>query len=263
MQVRELHYYPVKSCKGTVLGEAVIGKRGIVNDRIMMVVDAEQRFMTQREHPRMALIAPFLEGDTLTLTTPDRETLHIRCTSEGPRSEVIVWRDRCAAIDQGEKVAQWLTGFLGTPCRLVRIAEDFVRPVDRAYAPRPDDQVGFADAYPFVLISEASLADLNGRLESPLPMNRFRPNIVVRGCDAYAEDRWRRTRIGEILFHVVKPCSRCATTQTDQLTAARAQEPLKTLATYRRVGSDVFFGQNLVHEGAGQIRVGDRVELID
>ncbi len=263
MQISELHFYPVKSCKGTGLEEAVIGKRGILNDRIMMVVDAAGRFMTQREHPRMALITPHLEGDTLTLAAPTREQFRLRCSRDGTGIEVTVWRDRCAAIDQGEGAARWLSEFLATPCRLVRLAEDSVRTVDQAYAPRPEDEVGFADAYPFLLISEGSLSDLNGRLASPLPMNRFRPNIVVRGCEPYAEDRWRRIRIGELLFRVVKPCSRCATTQTDQTTAERGPEPLRTLATYRRAGSEVYFGQNLVHEGVGRIRLADRVAIVE
>jgi hypothetical protein len=263
MRVTALNFYPVKSCKGTPLNQAVIGKRGIVNDRILMVVDAENRFMTQREHPRMALIAPKLEGKQLRLSGPDIAPLTIDTTDAGPRAEVTVWRDQCTAVDQGDAAARWLTNVLGTPCRLVRMADDYVRHVDQTYAPRADDQTGFADAYPLLLISEGSLEDLNSRLEVRLPMNRFRPNIVVTGCEPYAEDGWKRIRIGAMSFDVVKPCSRCAITTTDQATAERSKEPLKTLATYRKRDSDVFFGQNVVHAGVGQIHVGDRVEVLE
>jgi uncharacterized protein YcbX len=184
--------------------------------------------------------------------------------SRGERREVAIWRDRCDAIDQGDAAAEWASAFLGASCRLVRIADDTVRPVDRDFAVSEGDQVGFADGYPFLLTTEESLADLNDRMAQALPMDRFRPNIVISGFEPFAEDDWRRIRIGEIAFAVVKPCARCPITTTDQATAKRGQEPLRTLATYRQVpGKGVMFGQNLIHESTGIIRVGDPVAPIE
>lgn len=262
-RVSALNWYPVKSCRGAPLSEAVIGARGIVGDRSFMLVDEGGRFLSQREFPRMALVVPRLDDGTLTLTAPEREVLSVHVLTQGQHRVVTVWRDGCEAIDQGDAAAEWASAFLGTSCRLVRMADDTVRAVDRDFAVSDGDQVGFADGYPFLLTTEESLADLNGRMAASLPMNRFRPNIVVAGAEPFAEDGWRRIRIGEIAFAVVKPCARCAITTTDQATAERGAEPLRTLATYRRVrGQGVMFGQNLIHESTGVIRVGDPVELI-
>ncbi|MEB3338842.1 MAG: MOSC domain-containing protein, partial [Leptolyngbyaceae bacterium] len=151
--------------------------------------------------------------------------------------------------------------FLDTPCRLVRISETYDRPVDRTYSPQAA-QVSFADGFPLLMISEASLADLNQRLVDPLPMNRFRPNLVVSGCEPFAEDTWQTLRIGEVTFYGVKPCTRCVVTTTDQRTAIRGQEPLVTLAQYRRIPGGIIFGQNLVHAGVGEVQVGNGVEVL-
>jgi uncharacterized protein YcbX len=263
-RVAALYCYPIKSCAGTRLEAGVVGRRGLVGDRALMLVDPEGRFLTQREFPRMALIAPRIDGTTLTIEAAGMPPLTVAATDDGPRLKVVVWRDRCAAVDQGDAAAEWFGDFLGAPCRLARLADDFVRRVDARYARRPDDQTAFTDGYPFLLISAASLDDLNGRLASPLAMNRFRPNIVVSGCPPFAEDGWRRLRIGPVVFDVVKPCARCAITTTDQATAERGAEPLRTLATYRRRrDGKVLFGQNLLHEGAGVIRVGDALEILE
>jgi uncharacterized protein YcbX len=262
-RVSALSWYPVKSCRGSSLSEAVIGARGIVGDRSFMLVDADGRFLSQREHARMALIEPRLTEETLSLTAPGSEAISIPVLTQGARREVTVWRDRCEAVDQGDAAAEWASSFLGVSCRLVRIADDAVRAVDRDFAVSDGDQVGFADGYPFLLTTEESLADLNGRMAAALPMNRFRPNIVLAGLEPFAEDDWQRVRIGEIVFAVVKPCARCAITTTNQATAERGKEPLRTLATYRQVpGKGVMFGQNLIHLSTGVIHVGDPVELI-
>jgi uncharacterized protein YcbX len=262
-RVAALHYYPIKSCAGTRLEAGVVGRRGFEGDRALMLVDPEGRFLTQRELPRMALITPRLDGETLMIAAPGMPPLTVVTTDDGPRARVVVWSARCTAIDQGDAAAEWFGAFLDAPCRLARMADDFVRRVDGRYARRPDDQTSFTDGYPFLLISEASLDDLNGRLASPLPMNRFRPNIVVGGCPPYAEDRWKRIRIGPIVFDLVKPCARCVITTTDQATAERGKEPLRTLATYRRRrDGKALFGQNLVHAGGGVIRAGDAVEIL-
>jgi uncharacterized protein YcbX len=229
----------------------------------MVIEAASGLFFTQRELPRMALIRPDVANGALRLDAPEMTPLAARVAAEGPTRDVMVWRDRCPAVDQGDDVAAWLSDFLQQRCRLVRMADAHTRRVDPVYAVREADQVGFADGYPFLLISEESLADLNGRLAAPLPMNRFRPNIVVRGGTPYAEDRWRRIRVGAVELHLVKACARCAITTTDQQTAMVSREPLATLATYRRGERGVLFGQNAIHTSQGAIRVGDPVEVVD
>lgn len=270
--VSALNVYPIKGCAGLSLDAAPVGPRGLLHDRELMLVDAATgMFLTQRELPRLALIRPLPHpGDplgppgeaTLVLEAPAMPRLEVQVVRDGPRREVVVWDDRCRAVDQGDEAAGWLSEFVGRGCRLVRMADEFVRKVDPRYARSERDQVGFADGYPFLLISEESLADLNARLATPLPMNRFRPSLVIRGEEPFVEDRLGGFRIGAITFHAVKPCARCVVTTTDQTTAAVGKEPLATLATFRQVGHKVLFGQNLVHEGTGTIRVGDRLVSI-
>jgi hypothetical protein len=177
--------------------------------------------------------------------------------------EVRIWRDRVASVDQGREVAEWLTSFLETPVRLVCQAEGAIRRVDPDYATSPDDQVAFPDGYPLLLISEESLADLNSRLQAPLPMNRFRPNVVVRNAPAaFAEDTWSRIAIGDVELSVVKSCARCIIPTTDQATAKRGAEPLVTLTRYRHVPRGVLFGQNMIHHEQGVLRVAATVRVL-
>jgi uncharacterized protein YcbX len=178
------------------------------------------------------------------------------------QQRVQVWGDNCLAQSAGAKAAAWLSQFLGLDCRLFFMPESTRREVDPTYA-APTDQVGFADGFPFLLISEASLADLNQRLEQPLPMARFRPNLVVSGCEPYAEDSWKRIRIGELTFRVAKPCSRCVIPTINPETAEKSVEPLRTLNSYRREGNKVYFGQNLLHDGIGELKAGMLVEVLE
>ncbi|MBV9582964.1 MAG: MOSC domain-containing protein [Chloroflexi bacterium] len=256
--VTALNFYPIKSCAGTPLEVADIGPRGILHDREFMLTYPNGRFITQRELPHLAQIHPTLTDGTLALAAPGMSPVAIEPTDAGPRQPVVVWRDTVLAVDQGPVIADWLSSFLETPVRLMRMPADTVRRLDPQYAPRASDQVGFADGYPLLLISEESLDDLNSRLASPLPMNRFRPNVVVRGASkAYAEDEWADLSIGAVRFNGVKTCARCAITTTDQVTAERGLEPLATLANYRRIERGVLFGQNLVHAAPGRIAIGD------
>ena len=262
--VAALYHYPIKSCGGMALDQAQLGPRGFRHDREYMVVAAATgRFLTQRELPRLALIKATVVDGTLRVAARGMPALVTAPAREGNTRQATGWHDTCRVVDQGDEIAGWLSQFLQVECRLVRLAEDHVRPVDPAYATSAADQVGFADGYPCLLIAEESLADLNARLSEPLPMNRFRPNIVVAGGGApYLEDRWRRVSIGPVVFQLVKPCARCVITTTDQETAMRGREPLTTLATYRRAERGVMFGQNLIHEGLGTIRRGQRVEVL-
>ncbi len=262
MKIKSLHYYPVKSCAGIDLTNATISINGIENDRIFMVVDENNIFMSQRKHPKMALIKPNISNKSLTLSAPDMSTLTINYSNTGLKESVIVWKDSCLAIDQGAKVAKWLSSFIGTSCRLVMMERSFQRKLDPTFAISENNQTGFADGFPFLLISQESLNDLNSRLKDAIPMNRFRPNIVVGGCNAYDEDRWRTIKIGQVVLKVVKPCVRCVVTTTDQSTLARSKEPLKTLATYRvSPNGGVMLGQNLIHHNTGIISIGDKFEV--
>ena len=276
MHLSGLFVYPVKSLRGCAVASAEVDASGLVGDRRFMVVDEAGRFLTQRTLPRMALVTTALAVDTLTLSAKDAGAITVSRASDTtalPRS-VSVWKSEgLQAEDCGDPAANWLAGCLGVACRLVRAGATFHRPVLKI-PPSPTltlpPLVGFADAYPFLVISDASLADLNDRLvtggETALPMNRFRPNLVVSGCAAYAEDTWPRWRVGDVIFRAASPCARCVVTTIDQLTAERGQEPLRTFATYRRDPVDqskVNFGQNLIHETThGTLRLGDTVELL-
>lgn len=256
-----LYVYPIKSCAGIPLESAELSVTGLRHDRRWMLVDEAGEFMSQRAHPRMALISTRLSGEHLTTSAPGMPDLQVPLHQEdGKRIDVSVWGDTNRGTLVGEEADGWFREFLGFPCRLVRKPDDDPRPVDSHYA-QGGDQVGFADGFAFLLISEASLDDLNSRLDEPLPMNRFRPNFVLRGCGPYAEDEWGHVRIGGVPFRVAEACPRCAITTTDQKTAARGKEPLRTLATYRRFDGEVFFGRNLIHDALGTVRVGDSVEV--
>ncbi len=273
MHLSGLFIYPVKALRGCAVSIADVDELGLVGDRRFLVVDANNRFLTQRVLPRMALIQPTLQLSALTLSAPGAGAVAVPLHAPqdaAPLRSVTVWKSEgLVADDCGAAPANWLSEFLGVACRLVRIGPAFRRPMLKAAA-RPGDVVAFTDAYPFMAISEASLADLNRRLanrgEAPLPMNRFRPNLVIADCAAYAEDTWSRIRIGDLVLRAGGPCARCSVTTTDHETAERGKEPLRELATYRRDAedpTDVNFGQNFVHETkTGTLRVGDVVEPI-
>jgi uncharacterized protein YcbX len=256
-----LNIHPIKSARGIALTESMVDAFGLRYDRRWMVVDESGRFLSQRSHPRLALVVPSIDNGTLRVEAPGMPALK---TPLHPKASVAttvtVWADSCPATWVGERAAEWFSDFLGLPCSLVHMADDVVRPANPAFA-APGVRVGFADAFPFLLISEESLADLNRRLADPLPMNRFRPNLVVAGGQPYGEDEWKRIEIGDVRLEVVKPCERCMVTTTDQATGERGKEPLRTLATYRKVGNDVMFGQNVVHQNTGRLRVGDPVAI--
>jgi hypothetical protein len=207
----------------------------------------------------MALVVPSIRDGALSVNAPAMPTLDLPLSpSPTVSTSVTVWDDTCEATWMGEKAARWFSDFLGSPCGLVHMADEAVRPANPTYGPS-HARVSFADGFPFLLISEESLADLNRRLAEPLPMNRFRPNLVVAGGEPYAEDGWNKIQIGGVVLRVMKPCGRCVVTTTDQATGERGQEPLRTLATYRRRDGEVMFGQNVVHENTGHLQIGDSV----
>jgi uncharacterized protein YcbX len=265
MHLSEINIYPVKSLKGISLAEARVEERGLQFDRRWMLVDEKHRFLTQRELPAMALIRIGLKDSCVTAAFGGRE-LEIPLSLNGKGAvDVTIWHDTVPAKIYDDATNDWFSDVLQTTVRLVQMPGQTRRRVDADYAVREgEDTVSFADGYPFLLIGEGSLDDLNSRLEAPLPMNRFRPNFVVSGSEPFAEDMWKRIRIGETIFHVVKPCGRCVITTTDQETGDRDKEPLKTLATFRNQNGKVMFGQNLIAESGGAtVRIGDAVEVIE
>jgi uncharacterized protein YcbX len=261
LRLSALNIYPIKSARGIPLAESMVDEFGLRYDRRWMVVDDSGVFLSQRNRPRLALVVPSIRDGMLQVDAPGMPTLQ---TPLHPNSivatKVRVWDDTCPATWVGDLAAQWFSDFLGSPCTLVHMADQVVRPANPAFAPA-GVRVSFADGFPFLIISEESLADLNGRLADPLPMNRFRPNLVVAGGEPYAEDGWERIEIAGVRLQVLKPCDRCLVTTTDQATGERGKEPLRTLATYRKANGEVMFGQNAVHDGPGRLRVGDLVLL--
>lgn len=263
MTISQLNYYPVKSCKGIPCDSAYAGRRGFHLDRRWMVTYEDGVLMTQRKVPKMALISVALGSGHLAVNAPGMPELIVPfAVPHADSLQVQVWNDTVTALPLGDAYNDWFSRFLGIPSRLVMMPETTIRPVDPRYAVA-QDEVSFADAYPYLLMSDASLEDLNSRLPSPLPMNRFRPNLVVKGCEPYEEDRWRVIQVGKITFHVVKPCSRCVLTTVDQDTGIKGEEPLHTLSTYRTRDNNVLFGQNLIATNTGEVTVGDRVEVLE
>lgn len=268
-RVSALYVYPVKGCGGLPLVRAEVSRMGIRRDRQWMFVDERGMFVAQRDSRRLGvpvasvcLVRTALDAESLTLTAPGMPPLSVPVDgAAGDEVPVHVWESHTLGIDQGAEAEQWATTFLSRErpgrYRLVRMPDQ-----ERRVAKVGVAELAYADAYPFLVISEASLADLNRRLAVPLPMNRFRPNIVVSGCGPYAEDGFDHFTIGGIYFSGTTLCLRCPTTVTDQETAERGVEPLRTLATYRRQPNGVVFGRNFNHTGTGTLRVGDAIGRI-
>lgn len=269
-RLRSLHLYPVKAVAGTAPGSAAVEPWGLAGDRRWLLVDEEHRLITQRSRPRLALATAEPQPDGgIKLSAPGMADLSVEVPVPGATVPVQVWRDKVEAVPAGPEAAEWFGTYLGAEVTLVHMDDPATRrAVDPDYS-RPGDTVSFADAYPLLLTTASSLDALNSLIaqgdhadEGPLPMDRFRPNAVVEGTAPWAEDDWRRVRIGEVVLRVVKPSGRCVVTTTDQRTAERGKEPLRTLARHRRFGDDLVFGQNVIPETRGTLRVGDPFEVL-
>lgn len=258
--------YPIKSTAGQVLDQSEVEARGLSGDRRWMVVDPDGRFLTGRQLPRLTLIHTRHEETGLTLSKPGAASMRVRIPDPSSTNHsVVVWQDQVAAWDAGDQAAHWLSDFLERECRLMYMAEQHQRPVEAGHS-KPGDIVSFADAFPLLLISEASLEDLNSRLKRKVSMAHFRPNLVIKGCAAYAEDQWRRIRIGKIEFDLVKACSRCVFTTVNPENGEQYADgqPLRALADYRRDDRGrVLFGVNLIARGAGQLSCSDLLTVLD
>ncbi|HEY6643643.1 MOSC domain-containing protein [Povalibacter sp.] len=264
--ITALNIYPVKSCKGIPLQTGRVTTAGLEHDRQWLIVRPDGRFITQREAPRLALIETGIANGSLSLTSAQAGRLEVAVAADGPSVDVTCWQDRCAAFDMGEPAAQWLEAHLGAPHRLVRFDPSRKRPSNTQWTGDVEALNQFSDGFPFLVISQASLNDLNSRLPQPLPMNRFRPNIVIDGVSAYDEDLIDEFRMDGVVLRGVKPCTRCVITTTDQVTAERdGVEPLRTLRTYRmsRELKGVLFGQNaiLLTGASRELRVGQSFEV--
>ena len=261
MQLTQLWCYPIKSCAGIESSSARITSAGPAFDREWMVTDASGQFLTGRAHPKLVLVSAVPTIDGLALHAPGMPAHVVRRILFNRLRQTGVWAYRFDAWWGDESADAWFSDYLGMSARLLFIGANS----NRALRVDPSIRFSFADGYPFLLISEASLADLNSRLEHPVSMRNFRPNMVVNGNDAFAEDQWKRIRIGDVEFEHMKPCDRCVFTTIDPDTALPSadMQPLRTLGTYRRTEAGVMFGQNLVARGTGVIRVGDRVEVVE
>jgi uncharacterized protein YcbX len=263
-----IYTYPIKACAALKQMEIAFDACGPAWDRRWMIVDLAGEFYTQRELPSLARIRPAIGNGVLRLTAPGMSPISVPLErARDGTLRVRVWRDTCDAWDEGDEIAAWFSDYLRTDARLVRMTDTYVRRVDPNYAPQPA-QTSFSDGFPALIVSEASLEALNQRLVErgcePIPMTRFRPNLVVTGCDAFAEDGWKTVQIGGITLDIVKPCARCAVTTVDQATGTIPDpaEPLATLNTFRKHNGKVMFAQNAIHHAPGQLRVGDTVRIL-
>ena len=265
LTLTHIYIYPIKSLGGISLQSARVEERGLQFDRRWMLVDKNGMFLTQREYPQMALLQVNMKNDKLEVTHKVKQISNLRLPISNEKSNSIVvnvWNDVVIAKRLNKEVDLWFSEALDFDCQLVCMNDDSDRFTDKNYTPEPK-QVSFADAYPFLIIGQESLNELNCRLKEPLPMNRFRPNFVFSGGEPFIEDTWKDFMIGDLKFRAVKSCSRCVVTTVNQDTAEKASEPLETLAKFRKADNKVLFGQNVIGYDEGIVKVGDEVEQID
>jgi uncharacterized protein len=261
LTVSGIWIYPIKSLGGIQLTSSRVFSKGLEFDRRYMLVDAEGNAMTQRQFPQMALFRTSLSGDIV--VTLENDSLHIPVSplSFSSYVDANIWDDVVHAAEPDATYSEWFSRRLDVECKLLYFPETNPRPVDAHYRIK-DEHVSLADAYPVLIIGDQSLTELNSRLTTPVPMNRFRPNITFSGGTPFMEDKWNHFRIGDNEFAAVKPCARCMIPTIDQLTAIKSAEPIKTLATYRARNNKVLFGQNVLVVSADRVNVGDRITVI-
>ena len=260
MNVHTLYLYPVKSLAGISVNSFSLDDFGPVGDRRWMIVDTEQKFVTQRSCPKLACVSTYFNGPDVMVSIPGEG--EFRLTTGMQNHEVTVWRDRVKALVSAATASEALSRYCGKTVHFAYMPDEVFRRVDPDRVPAYR-RVSFADGFPFLVTNQASLEDLNSRLENPVEMRRFRPNVVISGVQAWEEDSWSRLLIRNVSISLVKPCSRCIVTTVDPDTGARSSggQPLKTLATYRRTPDGVIFGVNGVHNSSGTLSVGDPVSL--
>ncbi|WP_329213963.1 MOSC domain-containing protein [Streptomyces sp. NBC_01485] len=268
-ELLSIHVHPVKALRGQAPREAVVEPWGLAGDRRWALIDDGGRVVTQRQRPRLALAAAELLPGGVRLSAPGLEPLTVRVPESVGTVSLEIFRDKVEGVLADDAAHAWCSAHVGADVRLVHLDDPATRrPVDPEYA-LPGETVTFADGFPLLVTTTASLDALNSLIaqgglaaEGPLPMDRFRPNLVLAGTDPWAEDGWSRLAVGDVEFRVAKPCGRCVVTTTDQVTAARGKEPLSTLARHRRLDGRLVFGQNLVPLSRGTVRVGDPVRVV-
>lgn len=262
-QLSEIWIYPVKSLAGIRVTQATVLEKGLEHDRRFMLIDADNRFITQREHPELALFDTEFFGNQLrVIHRITKQTIDLELHPQ-PKATAIpatIWNDTVSVFDVSPYISEWFSDQLKFDCRLVHFPERNLRPVDSNYASH-NEQVSLADGYPFLIIGQASLDDLNTRLAEPVGITRFRPNFVFTGGEPYEEDNWRNFSIGSAQFTGVKNCARCVLTTVDPTSGVKGIEPLRTLSTYRRKNGKVYFGQNLVTISSGIVKVADFINI--
>ena len=264
LQVSKLITYPIKSLAGIELQEAKVESRGLQYDRRWMLVNANKVHMTQREFRQMALLQPTIEGDTLHVRHKQEASISFSFSMSEHLSEkltVTVWDQPCMAHEVSKEASNWFSAQLGVSCQLVYMPDNSVRPTDPDFSANDDDKVSFADGYPILIFDEASIDLISERSGQDIPADRFRANIITKGGHAHIEDELKRFSIGNLDFHGAKPCTRCILTTIDQETGVGGQEPLKTLATYRKKDNKIKFGMNVIPMSLGSIRLGDALDV--
>lgn len=262
-EVSELFIYPIKSLGGIPVLSASVTDRGFEFDRRWMLVDSNNCFLSQRECPQMALLQVVLSDAGLIVQhkISKEASANIPVSMESKETVTVkVWSDWCDALFVSHELDEWFSDMLSLHCRLVHMPDSSKRRVDTQYSFN-QEITSFSDAYPFLIIGQSSLDDLNARLQQPLPMNRFRPNIVFTGGQPFQEDIMERFSINDIEFFGVKKCARCIIPTINQDSGIKSKEPLKTLAAYRQLENKIYFGQNLLHRGEGKITVGDQITI--
>ncbi|MBS3964450.1 MAG: MOSC domain-containing protein [Methylomonas sp.] len=258
-----IHVYPIKSVSGIAVDRWPVTAKGLLYDRKWMLVDGERRFLSQRRLAKMALIRTRMTGDGVILSAPGMTDILMPLTeTDGETLSVEIWHDTCVAKTVSAELDRWFQDFLGIACRLVYHPDGEMRRVDPRYA-APSDQTAFSDGFPFLIVSEQAMTALNQVMELNMTLARFRPNLVIGDCAAFAEDYWRRIAIDGIGFRLPKPCSRCGIPAIDPATGNIGKEPLLTLSKRRQWQNKTYFGQNALHDRTGELCVGSAVTLLE
>lgn len=265
LQLSEIYTYPIKSLGGIRLQSTNLTPQGVQYDRRWMLVDANGQFLTQRQFPKMAWLQPILKKEGIEIQHKQLDISPLFFPFQPQTNELLqvqVWKSVCTALAVSAEADRWFSKALDTPCRLVYMPNSTKRKVNPAFD-RGEDIVSFADGYPYLIIGQEALNDLNSRLAAPLPMNRFRPNFVFTGGTAYEDDLWQTIKIGDTIFDISKACGRCIITTIDQQTLNTSKEPLKTLATYRTKNNMVLFGQCLLSVANGVVSTGNVITVLE
>lgn len=259
--IHSLYVYPLKSAKGIQVKHAEASPKGFKHDREWMVVDPKGKFMSQRLHPRMSGLKTAFIKDGIALSAEQMEDIIIPFKAEGESTEAVIWDDTCQVQEVSRELSDWISQFMGEACKIVHMKQGEVRLVDPRYKITDHDNTLFSDGFPYLFTATASLHDLSQRTKMDLEMIRFRPNIVIESKLPFEEDCWKKAEIGNILFHLVKPCGRCSIVNVDPKTGKRGDEPLKTLASFRKQEKKILFGINAITTGSGVISIGDHVTI--